>query len=76
MYDLKEKLFAIQPNPGSLCFGLRHTLAYAMLEYGIESRAGFTVISGEIGCGMTTLIRHLLNNPADDKMVGLVSNTH
>lgn len=75
-YGLKEKPFSIQPDPEFLFFGLRHTLAYAMLEYGVESRAGFTVITGEIGCGKTTLIRHLLNNLAEDMTVGLISNTH
>jgi len=34
------------------------------------------VISGEIGCGKTTLIRHLLNNLPPDLIVCLVSNTH
>ncbi len=75
-YGLREKPFSIQPDPDFIFFGPRHTLAYAMLEYGIESRAGFTVISGEIGCGKTTLIRHLLNHLGPDQTVGLVSNTH
>ena len=46
-----------------------------MLEYGLASQAGFTVITGEIGCGKTTLIRHLLNNVDRDVTVGLLSNT-
>lgn len=75
-YGLKDRPFSIQPDPDFLFFGLRHTLAYAMLEYGIASRAGFTVITGEIGCGKTTLIRQLLNNLGRDQTVGLVNNTH
>jgi type II secretory pathway predicted ATPase ExeA len=75
-YGLSERPFCIQPDPDFIFLGLRHTLAYAMLEYGIESHAAFTVISGEIGCGKTTLIRHLLNNVARNHTVGLVSNTH
>jgi len=46
-----------------------------MLEYGVEHRAGFTVITGDVGCGKTTLIRHLLNNLEQDVTVGLISNT-
>jgi general secretion pathway protein A len=34
------------------------------------------VVSGEIGCGKTTLIRHLLNNLTSSLTVGLVYNTH
>lgn len=75
-YGLVEKPFSIQPDPDFLFFGRRHSLAYTMLEYGIQNRAGFSVICGEIGCGKTTLIRHLLNSLSDDLTVGLVYNTH
>jgi len=34
------------------------------------------VICGEIGCGKTTLVRHLLNNLSDQLQVGIVYNTH
>ena len=75
-YGLKENPFSIQPDPDFLYFDRRHTYAYAMMEFGIKSRAGFMVISGEVGCGKTTLIRHLLNNLAPNLTVGLVYNTH
>jgi general secretion pathway protein A len=75
-YGLKEKPFSIQPDPDFLYFGRRHTYAYATIELGIKNRAGFLVISGDIGCGKTTLIRHLLNNLAPNITVGLVYNTH
>lgn len=75
-YGLKEKPFSIQPDPEFLYFGRRHSIAYAMLEYGIDNRAGFSVICGEIGCGKTTLVRHLLNNLGDNVTVGIVYNTH
>lgn len=75
-YGLKEKPFSIQPDPDFLFFGHRHGMAYAMLEYGLANRAGFTVVCGEIGCGKTTLIRHLLNNVDSDITVGIVYNTH
>ena len=75
-YGLKEKPFSIQPDPDFLYFGRRHSYAYAMMEYGIKNGAGLSVISGEIGCGKTTLIRHLLNSLDANHMVGLVYNTH
>lgn len=75
-YGLTEKPFSIQPDPDFLYFGKRHSLAYTMLEYGIQNRAGFSVICGEIGCGKTTLIRHLLNQLGPELTVGLVYNTH
>lgn len=75
-YGLKEKPFSIQPDPDFLFFGKRHSLAYTMLQYGIQNRANFSVICGDIGCGKTTLIRHLLNQLGPDLTVGLVYNTH
>lgn len=73
-YGLKEKPFTILPDPDYIYWGRNHSLAYSMLEYGIMNMAGFTVITGEIGCGKTTLIRHLLNKIDDDLTVGLLSN--
>lgn len=75
-YGLSEKPFSIQPDPGFLYFGRRHALAYSMLEYAIESRATFCAITGDIGCGKTTLIRHLLNHLPADLSVGLVAGPH
>ena len=74
-YGLKENPFSIQPDPNFLYFGRRHSYAYALMEFGIKNRAGFIVISGEIGCGKTTLVRHLLNNLPPSLTVGLVYNT-
>lgn len=75
-YKLRENPFTIQPDPQFLYLSRRHGMAYAMLEYGVSTRAAFSVICGDIGCGKTTLIRHLLNNLSADINVGLLSNTH
>jgi len=74
-YGLKEAPFTIQPDPDFLYFGRRHAYAYSMMTYGLKIKAGFMVISGSIGCGKTTLVRHLLNNLTEDHKVGLVYNT-
>jgi len=75
-YGLKEKPFSIQPDPEFLYLGRRHAYAYAMMQFGIKNESGFMVLSGEIGCGKTTLIRHLLNDLTPSHTVGLVYNTH
>ena len=75
-YGFKEKPFTIQPDPDFLFLSGRHSMAYAMLEYGVRNRAGFSVICGDIGCGKTTLLRHLINNIGDELTVGIVYNTH
>ncbi|MDZ7842678.1 MAG: AAA family ATPase [Gammaproteobacteria bacterium] len=75
-FKLQEKPFSLLPDPGYLYLGQQHSTAYTMLDYGLSSQAGFTVISGEVGSGKTTLIRHLLNQQSVDVTVGLISNTH
>jgi len=47
-----------------------------MLEYGLESQAAFSLLTGEIGSGKTTLVRKLLRQLGDQVAVGLISNTH
>jgi general secretion pathway protein A len=74
-YGLREKPFSILPNANLIYWGRIHRMAYAMLEFGVLNRAGFTVVTGEIGSGKTTLVRHLLTKVKDDVTVGLISNT-
>ena len=75
-YGFKEKPFSLLPDPGFLFLSEKHAAALTMLQYGLMNQAGFTVITGEIGSGKTTLIRHLLDEVDHDITVGLVSNTH
>src|SRR5690242_650659 len=75
-YGLREKPFSILPDPDLIYWGQTHRLAFGMLEFGVMNNAGFTVITGEIGSGKTTLVRHLLRK-LDPKVinVGVISNT-
>jgi type II secretory pathway predicted ATPase ExeA len=75
-YGFREKPFSLLPDAGFLYFSNKHRMALTLLEYGIMNQAGFTVISGDIGTGKTTLIRQLLNNIDPLVTVGLISNTH
>jgi type II secretory pathway predicted ATPase ExeA len=74
-YGLREKPFSIIPDPALIYWGPNHRLAYAMLEFGVMNSAGFTVITGEIGSGKTTLVRHLLRKLDPNINVGVISNT-
>lgn len=74
-FNLKEKPFQMQPDPAFIFWSEAHAMAYSMLEYGILNNAGFTVVTGEVGSGKTTLIRILLSQLLDHATVGLLSNT-
>src|SRR5881296_3991578 len=59
-YGLRANPFNVNPDPRYL-FLTRHTEeALACLTYGIQSRKGFVLLSGEVGTGKTTLINKLL----------------
>jgi type II secretory pathway predicted ATPase ExeA len=75
-FGLREKPFSLLPDPSFLYLSEKHRMALALLQYGLTNQAGFTAITGGIGTGKTTLIRHLLNNMEQNVTVGLISNTH
>ncbi len=75
-YGFSEKPFSLLPDSGFLYLSKKHRMALTLLEYGLMNQAGFTAITGQIGTGKTTLIRHLLNNMEQQHTVGLISNTH
>lgn len=74
-FGLREKPFSILPNPKFLYLGARHSMAFSMLEYGIVDNAGFTVITGDIGSGKTSLVRKLVSEISDSVSTALISNT-
>jgi general secretion pathway protein A len=66
-FSLQEKPFALTPNPRFLFLSKTHNEVYAHLIYGIESRAGFVLVTGEVGTGKTTILRTLLSQMDRDK---------
>lgn len=75
-YGFDSRPFSLSPDPRFLFFSRQHSLAYHMLEYGLLSQAGITVISGEVGSGKTTLLRYLLNQHDEENLVvGLLADT-
>ena len=60
-YGFTEKPFNLTPDPKYLYLSPRHTEAFAHLEFGRRERGGFSVITGEVGTGKTTLARYFLS---------------
>ena len=59
-FGLRANPFNVNPDPRYL-FLTRHTEeALACLTFGIQSRKGFVLLTGEVGTGKTTLINKLL----------------
>ena len=75
-YGMKERPFALLPDPSFLYLSPGHKSALTLLRYSILNRQGFTVISGEVGAGKTTLVNQILSEVDEDHTVGLINFTH
>ena len=74
-YELRERPFALSPDPDYLYPSRVHREALDYLRYGLESHAGFIVITGEIGSGKTTLLQTLLRGLDNQTTVARIVNT-
>jgi general secretion pathway protein A len=68
-YHLSGKPFQLSPDPTFYYESRVHKRAYAYLEYGLYQGEGFIVITGDVGAGKTTIVRNLLANLDQKKVV-------
>ena len=73
-FGLREKPFALSPDPRFLYLSGSHREALAHLLYGIEEGEGFIAITGEVGTGKTTLCRTLLERLGSETEVAFLFN--
>ena len=74
-FQLRERPFALSPDPEYLYPSKVHQEALNYLRYGIEGHAGFVVITGEIGSGKTTMLQSLLGRLDRNTSVARIVNT-
>jgi general secretion pathway protein A len=58
-FGLSASPFSLSPDPAFLYRSEQHEEALANLIYGVQSRKGFLVLSGEAGTGKTTMLECL-----------------
>jgi len=68
-YGFTEKPFQLKPDPGFFFPSQGHKRAAAYLEYGLSQEDGFIIITGEVGAGKTTLMRHLFQKLKSERVV-------
>jgi general secretion pathway protein A len=70
-FGLKEKPFSKTPDPKFIYLSQKHKEALARMLYGAEEKE-IIVITGDIGCGKTTLSRKLLDELDEETFVPAV----
>ena len=74
-HGFREKPFNLTPDPRFVFLSKKHKEAFAHLLYGINHRAGFISLTGEVGSGKTTVLRALLSQlDADHYRTALIFN--
>jgi general secretion pathway protein A len=58
-FGLNSSPFNLSPDPSFLYRSQQHEEALASLIYGVQSRKGFIVLTGEVGTGKTTMLECL-----------------
>ena len=75
-FGLEDLPFSVTPDPRFSYTNSLYREAFANLRYGIETRKGFIVITGEAGTGKTTLLRRLMRTVEASVHTAFIFNTH
>ena len=74
-FGLREPAFSLTQDPRFLWLSETHEEGLAALQYGITSRKGFLLLTGEVGAGKTTLLRAVLQRLSEGTDVAMILNT-
>ncbi len=67
-FGLNSTPFNLSPDPSFLYRSPQHEEALASLIYGVQSRKGFIVLTGEVGTGKTTMLECLRDHLTSHKI--------
>ena len=73
-YGFAENPFTLTPDPKYLYRSESHANAIELLQYAVERRDGFVVVTGDRGTGKTTLCRALLEKVDRKTVTALLLN--
>jgi general secretion pathway protein A len=73
-FRLIERPFSLTPDPRFLFATDQHREGLAHLVYGVKQSGGFVQLTGEVGCGKTTLCRCLVNQLPPETDIALILN--
>jgi putative secretion ATPase (PEP-CTERM system associated) len=74
-FHLTGKPFELLPDPEFLYLSPVHRKAITYLDYGIRERAGFILMTGEVGSGKTTIIKNIIKSLDTNVNTSKIFNT-
>lgn len=74
-YGFEVLPFANTPNARFFYQSEQHAEALAKLVYTVQNRRGIALITGQIGCGKTMLIRSMMQRLGNHASMALINNT-
>ncbi|MFK7887230.1 MAG: AAA family ATPase [Gammaproteobacteria bacterium] len=74
-FGLNKPPFQLTPDAGFLYLSPQHAKAKAHMDYAVLNRDSCVVVTGEIGCGKTTLINRFLRDIGDDVRIARIFQT-
>jgi putative secretion ATPase (PEP-CTERM system associated) len=74
-FGFRVKPFELVPNPDFMYLSGTHKKAITYLDYGINEKIGFILVTGEVGSGKTTIIRDLIKKMDAGVVLSKVFNT-
>lgn len=73
-FHFATRPFSILPDASRLCWTDNHRQAFHAIDLGVRGGAPLTLMTGEVGCGKTTLVRHFLATATENFTIGLLSS--
>ena len=73
-YGLERNPFSLQPDPDFYFSSRQHQEAETLIEYTLSRGEGILVITGEVGCGKSTLVHTFFHKSQSKTRLGVISN--
>ncbi len=75
LFELNELPFRLSPDPQFFFASPQHARAKAYMESSVWLADGFVILTGDIGCGKTTLIESFIESLLKDVVLAHISQT-